>query len=75
MMLAAQGLCHCVQAFSSCRGVSLLSSHSAWTSHRVGLSCCGALALSMQAYAVAAHGLECVGLAIVGHVGSSQTRN
>ena len=56
-ILGVLGLHCCTQAFSSCRERGLLSSCSAWASHRGGFSCCGAQALDTQASVVAAQGL------------------
>ena len=60
LVLAALGLCCCLQAFSSCREWGLPSSGGAWASHRGGFSC-GTWALGTQASGVAALGLSSCG--------------
>ena len=55
--------------FSSCREQRLLSSHTAWASHRSGFSCCGAQALGHVDFSSCG-----LGLVAPWHVGFSRTR-
>ena len=65
LFLAALGLHRCTLAFSSCSEQG--------ASHCGGFSCCGALALGMQASVAVVHRLS--GLSCLRYVSSSQTRD
>ena len=71
LFLAALHLCCCMQAFSSFNEQGLLSSCSAWDSHRSGFSCCRA-----QLSVGVARGLCGTGVQLLlGHMEASWTRD
>ena len=70
-ILAALGLCCCVQAFSSCGRVGATLCCCAWASHCGGFSCCGVWAVGARASVVAARRLSSCGTWALGRAGFS----